>query len=144
MYGAPIWGSTTKKNISIIQSAQTRVVRMLLGATCGNKKHTHRQTLFSEINWPNVGQILLAATTNLVRRASMNRSSNCLNKAIVKIDSQSNRNKKVMRLKHTGPIKRKSNIFSAHATESFNNLPQSLREPSFTNDQFKINYKMVL
>ena len=141
MYGAPIWGTTSEKNISLVQSAQTRVARMLLGATWGTDRLTHRQTLFNRLNWPNVSQILLAATSSLARKASLNTSSQGLNKVLNKVKTKSLRQQDITRIRHSGPAKRKSNIFSANAALTYNGLPKTLKNPTLTNDQFKRKIK---
>ena len=141
MYGAPIWGSSSLKNIEIVQAAQTKVVRMLMGSTWGRDNTTHRQKIFSEIGWPNVQQIILMASSNLVRKAGLNQSSQGLNTMIKKKQKKSQRHGHIMRLEHCGPANRKSDTFSSKATQQFNVLPTALKDPLISTAAFKKKLK---
>ena len=141
MYGAPIWGTSTGQNIGKVQAAQIKVARMSTGTTLSPEKKEHRQTILNKLGWPNVDQIILNSTANLVRKAGLNQSSLGLNKAIKRITQQSSRNSNYMRLGHTGPIKRKQDIFSANGVQIFNNLPKELRNPLLNDKQFKVKMK---
>ena len=140
-YGAPLWGTSTCKNIDRVQAAQTKVARIITGTTWGEEKFTHRQEILTRLAWPNVRQILLMASTSLARKAGLNQTSNGLNTMISKITPKSDRKGPSMRLKHLGPIKRQSDIFSANATQQFNGLPIELRSPQLTSGQFKTKIK---
>ena len=45
LYGAPIWASTSKSNIELIQRCQTRAARTVLQQKWHKKNKVHRQTL---------------------------------------------------------------------------------------------------
>ena len=137
IYGAPVWGNTTKKNIDLVQKAQMQAARVILGANWGKDKMTHRQTLLDRLGWPNVGQMILSASTNLVRKAGYNSSSQGLNNKIKKTIPKSLRNTKSLRLNHLGPAIRKDTQFSAKATQEFNKLPITMRDSTLTERQFK-------
>ena len=128
-------------NIDKVQAAQTKVARMITGSYWGKSKTSHRQTIFNKLNWPNVSQMVLVATTNLAKRASENETSKGINKAIIKKVPRSQRNGQAIRLRHTGPIRRKSNTFTSCAIEAFNSLPKELRDPKLTCLQFKEKMK---
>ena len=141
MYGAPIWGSASRAQINKVQTAQTKVARMITGTTWGVEKFTHRQVILDRIEWPNVDQLIMMATANLVRQAGQNMSSEGMNKMIKKKVQTSQRRGPAMQLRHNGLLKRKNNTFSSTATEQFNKLPITLRDPSLKPSQFKTQLK---
>ena len=95
----------------------------------GKRQITHRQVLLDKLNWPNVRQIIMAASVNLARKAGFNNSSQGLNNEIRKKNPKSQRNNNEIRLSHSGPANRKPTNFSANATSEFNSLPHCLKDP---------------
>ena len=141
MYGAPLWGGTTSANIAKLQSAQVKAGRAITGS--GPKmKRTHRQQMFNQLNWPNVTQLIYASTLNLAKRGIEKKSSEGINNLFKVTTPRQHRALPTMRLHHRGPLTRQPNVFSSHAEELFNELPDFLKNPALTINQFKRHIKI--
>ena len=80
LYGAPVWGSTTIKNLDMIQKVQTKAARLIISKGWQkNKKKAHRQDTLDLLKWPNTKQIVTSAILNLTKKAIDQKSSKGIN-----------------------------------------------------------------
>ena len=126
LYGAPIWAATSLANIAAVQKGQVKAAKMVLGVNWEKGIKTHRQTLLNKLNWPNVNQILEAASMNMVKRAITGNSSTAVNEMFKIKNKRHPRGEPQITLNHSGPINRSDSNFSAKATNSFNKLPAKI------------------
>ena len=76
LYGAPVWGFTTIKNLDMIQKVQTKAARLIMSKGWQkNKKKAHRQDTLDLLKWPNTKQIVTSAILNLTKKAIDQKSS---------------------------------------------------------------------
>ena len=101
----------------------------------------HRQTTLSNINWPNISQIIMSASLNIIKRATVNKASKDLNNLFNIRENNNPRVAKAQNITHKGPLNRKKTHFSAYGTELYNKLPNILRDKEITCDQFKVKVK---
>ena len=78
---------------------------------------------------------------NLVKKSISGQSSMALKNMFSIVESRHPRGVTAITLKHNGPLLRKTTNFSAHAVESFNELPPDLRNPALTCKRFKVALK---
>ena len=81
------------------------------------------------------------ATVNLTKKAMEKNSSDQLNKMFTITKPIHPRNGKSLRIDHKGGLKKSQNMFSVIATNTFNSLPQNLKDPDLTNQKFKLELK---
>ena len=144
LYGAPLWGATSAKNKQIIQVAQTRAARSI--TLSWNRVGTiyHRQEILNKINWPNVEQMIVSSTLNLLKKAISRRSSSGLNNLFkIKFPNSKTRNR-CLRIDHRGTGSNSRKTFSSNAPVLFNELPGLLKDPKLTIRQFKSKLKSHL
>ena len=119
LYGAAIWGITTKANIEKVQKCQIRAGRIIDGY--GNKgKKSHRQSLLDKLQWPNVNQIVDSAVLNLTKKALLNKASAGLNKLFTSKQPRSQRANTGLRITCNIPLGDKKPYFQTKAQELFN------------------------
>ena len=144
-YGAPIWGTTTKKNIDRLQKCQTRAARVIMSKGWEkNKIKTHRQTLFTTLGWPNVQQIVNTAIINLAKNAISQKSSNGINNMFKISYPKKPRLGLGARISHKGKLISNSKIFHVTAPSLFNQLPAQLRDLHLSKEKFKRGLKIQM
>ena len=142
-YGAPIWSTTTQRNVDMIQKAQIKAARFILSVKWAKgKKKVHRQQMLDKLNWKNVQQLLDSASMNLVKRSLKGKSSYAINSMFSQATQRFPRGQITTSIIHNGNIQRKNTNFSALATQNFNSLPPELRDPKLTCTQFKTAFNL--
>ena len=141
IYGAPVWGQTTKKNLEAVQAAQIRAARIVLRKHKWSKIRSHRQQMLDELGWRNVHQLISSASLNLIKAASEDLSAPSLNSLIKCSTSVHPRGDKSVRLDHTGKLSRPKSLFEVKTTAEFNILPPNLRSSKLNTNKFKVLLK---
>ena len=142
LYGAPVWGHTTQKNIELIQKYQTKAARMILKGGWQNEKLTHRQEALDTLGWPNVEQIVISSTLNLTKAAIDQESSRGLNN-IFKVTHPTNcRKGQGTRIENKAHASTQNKSFSSHTPQLFNQLPPHMRQQLISRKKFKTELKL--
>ena len=143
LFGAPVWSQTTDKNISFIQSAQTKAARIVSGDSCrGNRTNrTHRQVMMTDLGWKNVKHLITMANLNLLKQALEKKSALSINNSFKQSQPAHPRGLATIRVNYNGSISRSENSFEVQASREFNNLPELLRSPLLTVIDFKKRLK---
>ena len=68
LYAAPLWGRTSKSNIQKVQAGQIKAARTISGEKWKKGKKTHRQSILNTLDWPNVQQIILSSSLNIIKK----------------------------------------------------------------------------
>ena len=141
LYCAPIWGPSSKNNRDKIQAAQVRAARIVSGKWNKPNKIYHRQELLSHVEWPNVDQLLLMSTLGLLNSAIHGKSSQGISRMFNISKPPTSSRRQILRIDFKGNKSRTATTFSVNATEQFNMLPNELKNPATTQNQFKRNIK---
>ena len=142
LYCAPIWGATKQGNIERVQKAQTKAARTVCTKRQKGKPQTHRQDMLNLMNWPNVSQIVMSSTLNLMKRAIMGNSSEGMTKSFKVTKPNHPRSTKQTRISHNGPLSRSTNNFTANACMLYKNLPPDMKDLNMTCKSFKNKLKV--
>ena len=144
-YGAPIWATTTKSNIDRIQSYQIKAARTILSQKwIRNRNKQHRQDVLNQLKWPNVNQLVNTAILNLTKSAINQLSSAGINKMFTTSNPRNPRTGHAMRIAHKGRISTTQKTFGTIATTLFNQLPASIRNPTWSSTKFKKLLKIYM
>ena len=143
LYGATIWSQTTANNLDALQKAQTKVARMISGNDRRGKgaQRVHRQDMFTNLGWKNVRQLVSTANLNMVKQAMEGCSSEGVNNLFRVSAPIHQRGLQTNRVDHNGPVNRKSTSFDVRSAEEYNQLPDSLKDPTLSKWRFKNHLK---
>ena len=141
LYGAPVWGATTTANIDRLQKAQMKAARAAY--TTGKRgKITHRQDILDSLCWPNVKQIIMTSTLNLLKSISKNESSHGLINSFSISNPKNPRSATGQRIDHKGPKNRTNTSFSTNSCMMHNLLPVNLKDKEISTKTFKQQIKL--
>ena len=143
LYGAPVWGATSKTNKNKIQSAQIRAARTITGTWNTKEKKSHRQDVLNQVGWLNVDQIINSSTLNLLKQTISNKTTHGMSKLFKVTQPQHSSRTNSLRVDHKGHPEKYNSSFSTNAPILFNNLNQELKNPNQTTKQFKTALRKV-
>ena len=106
-----------------------------------NSFRKHRQDILTSLNWPNVQQLVEAASIKMVKRAISGKSSNGINRMFKIQNPRFPRGLPAYKVNHERTKKSKGSCFPSHAASSFNKLPPEFRLADITCLKFKNDLK---
>ena len=139
LYCAPLWGPSSQGNRNKVQAAQIKAARMITGTW----NSTDRQELLNKIRWPNVEQLVKASTLNILRSAMEGKASQGMRDLFKITKPLEGSRRQEIRFDFKGDRKRTDNMFSTYAAQTFNLLPEEIKDPSITTNKFKLKLKNI-